>query len=140
MLQSLGEAPVVSLGDTEAGPLTHANNLEGGDLALYAFTVPSGTLALEARLADRQGNPVLALRPGDEITYHYEFYSFNLLGYYGVEGGYNPASLAIPWRSPFPIRSLVLTVWRLKRGARMTNTPFRTPLTRFRCAACPSRN
>ncbi len=93
LLQSLGEAPVVSLGDTEAGPLTHANNLEGGDLALYAFTVPSGTLALEARLADRQGNPVLALRPGDEITYHYEFYSFNLLGYYGVEGGYNSGIL-----------------------------------------------
>lgn len=96
VLRSVGEMPKQLLGDVGATPLTHSNLLAGGALALYEFRVPAGTLAVEVRLADRQGNPVLGLRAGDAVGFHYDYWGFRLLGWYGVDGGYSSGLLGDP--------------------------------------------
>ena len=63
-LTSLGAAAVKQLGELGVTDLVETNQLAAGDTAIYQFTVPQGTLGLEARLEDRTGNPVMVLRNG----------------------------------------------------------------------------
>jgi hypothetical protein len=89
VLESLGAPVVTDLGLLSPVATTVADALEGGEVAAYRFAVPHGTLAIEATLLDRQGNPVLAFRPGDAVTYLYDYWNFRTLGSYGVDGGYS---------------------------------------------------
>ncbi len=62
ILQSLGNAPVTSLGALPlAGSIEQAGSYAGGDNIVYTFTVPTNVLALEARLLDRVGSPKMAI-------------------------------------------------------------------------------
>jgi large repetitive protein len=45
--------------------LVETNQLAGGDTQIYQFTIPAGTLGIEARLEDRVQNPVMVLRGGN---------------------------------------------------------------------------
>ena len=58
---SEGEVNVVDLGAVGGADLVHANSLQGGENAFYSFVVPSNTLAIEMRLDDRVGNPIMVL-------------------------------------------------------------------------------
>ena len=88
VLESLGAPPIADLGTLSPDGLMVTNALEGGEVAAYRFTVPSGALAVEASLLDREGSPALGIRSGDAVGYYYEYWSFRTLGYYGVDGGY----------------------------------------------------
>ncbi|HUS36947.1 MAG TPA: hypothetical protein VM680_16500 [Verrucomicrobiae bacterium] len=63
-LSSLGAAPVLNLGQLGVTDVVHTNTLPGGDTQIYQFSVPAGTLGIEARLEDRVWNPVMVLRGG----------------------------------------------------------------------------
>ncbi len=89
LLQSLGVPAVTDLGILSPVATAVANALEGGEMAAYRFTVPAGTLAVEAALIDRQGNPALAFRLGDAVAYYFDWWTFRTLGFYGVDGGYS---------------------------------------------------
>ncbi len=85
-LQSLGAAPVVSLGTlgTPAdAALTLTNSLAGGEGGIYQFTIPAGTLSFEAEIQSLTGSSVLSGRAGDLAAYDYDTY--------GLRGGYSPA-------------------------------------------------
>jgi hypothetical protein len=63
-ISSLGPAPVKDLGLLGVTDVVEPNTLDGGDTQIYQFTVPAGTLGIEARLEDRVSNPVMVLRGG----------------------------------------------------------------------------
>jgi large repetitive protein len=63
-LTSRGVAPVRNLGQLGFSDLVESNSIPGGDTQIYQFTVPAGTLAMEARLENQIGNPVMVLRLG----------------------------------------------------------------------------
>lgn len=63
-LTSFGEAPVTYLGQAGSADLVETNSLSGGEVRLYRFSVPAGLRTLQARLENRIGNPVLALKAG----------------------------------------------------------------------------
>jgi uncharacterized repeat protein (TIGR02543 family) len=67
-LTSLGAAPVRDLGQIGSTEVAEANTLAAGDTQIYRFSVPAGTLALEARLTERIGNPVMVLRQGSRVA------------------------------------------------------------------------
>jgi hypothetical protein len=59
-----GEAPVRHLGTLGGPDLVETTTLNGGESRIYTFTVPKGTQAIEARLENRVGNPVMVMRGG----------------------------------------------------------------------------
>ena len=87
-IQSLGSLPVIDLGVLTPVDIVQPGSLEGGEIAAYQFTVPPGTLSMEARLENRVGNPLMALRPGpaDRLPVPES-------GRYGQEGGWNNGRL-----------------------------------------------
>jgi large repetitive protein len=92
ILETFGAAPVTSLGTISATYSSHAATLEGGELKLYQFSVPPGTLSVEALIENRVGNPSLAATPGDvaprPLLDNYEAY--------GVDGGKTSGTLTGP--------------------------------------------
>ncbi len=87
ILSSLGPLPVTDMGTVNTSGLVLTNALAGGESAAYRFTVPSGMPVVEARLENRVGQPVLALRRGGELPMPppggWPDYST-----YGSDGGY----------------------------------------------------
>jgi len=90
-LTSNGPLATADLGALSLPGSTQAASLAGGQVKSYTFSVPAGTQALEARLDNRVGNPVMSLVSGSRIvqpgltgdSYHY----------YGYDGGqYNAAA------------------------------------------------
>ena len=63
-LTSNGPLVTTNLGAASIAGTTLPVNLEGGQVKTYTFTVPPGTQALEARLDNRVGNPVMSLISG----------------------------------------------------------------------------
>jgi hypothetical protein len=61
VIESAGPINVVNLGTIGGADLVITNSLEGGESRFYEFTVPPGTPALEARLEDRVGNPMIQM-------------------------------------------------------------------------------
>jgi len=64
VLQSLGELPVIDLGQAGGVDLVHSATVEGGQVAAYQFSVASGISSLEVSLENRTNNPVIVLRGG----------------------------------------------------------------------------
>jgi hypothetical protein len=63
-ITSVGPSPIRNLGQLGLTDVVEQNTLAGGEAQLYQFTVPPGTLGIEARLEDRVSNPVMVLRGG----------------------------------------------------------------------------
>ncbi|MGZ8898970.1 MAG: hypothetical protein ACXW3Z_02655, partial [Limisphaerales bacterium] len=63
-ITSVGPAPIRQLGELGVTDVVEQNDLVAGDTQIYQFTIPAGTLGLEARLEDRIANPVMVLRGG----------------------------------------------------------------------------
>jgi hypothetical protein len=84
-LTSEGAQPIHNLGTIGAASVNHA--LEGGEMRAYHFTVASGVQAFEARLDNRVGNPMMALRLG-------AMFPFSGSSSYGEEGGYTSGRFA----------------------------------------------
>lgn len=72
------------MGTLGAAGLSNTNSLEGGQIRLYQFTIPSGLPAFEVRLEDRIGNPVFALCRGSQPPLASSIY---VVGDYGSDGG-----------------------------------------------------
>ena len=66
-LSSFGAAPVLQLGTVSSNDLSQVDTLEGGEIKLYQFEVPTNTTGVEVRLENRIGNPVMTLRSGDAL-------------------------------------------------------------------------
>lgn len=60
-LTSVGDVPVTSLGTVTLSDILRNEDLEGGESRLYQFVVASNTPAIELRLENRIGNPVMVL-------------------------------------------------------------------------------
>lgn len=78
-LQSLGSLAVPNLGTAGGADLAVTNSLEGGEMKIYRFAIPPGTLGVEVRLDNRTGNPYATMRPDSLLPYETE--------YYGHDGG-----------------------------------------------------
>jgi hypothetical protein len=80
----------IALGTVSETPIGGADSVEGGGEKAYQFTVPVGMPALEARLENRQGNPAMILRAGEQLP------APGLAEAYGVEGGYGAGAVTQP--------------------------------------------
>jgi len=60
-ITSVGDVPVTNLGPVTLADIVRNETLEGGESRIYQFVVNPGTLALEMRLENRIGNPVMVL-------------------------------------------------------------------------------
>jgi large repetitive protein len=87
-LQSLGPVAVTHLGTVPApgSGISRPVALEGGEIAAFQYAVPPGVQWLEFRVANRQGNPGFALRPGVELPYPQVPTTY--FNPYGADGGY----------------------------------------------------
>ena len=88
-LASLGDVTAINLGVVSLTDNISTNDLEGGESRIYQFTVPTNSLALEVRLENRVGNPMLAITnsslipdPGGVL--------FGQRDAYGNDGGASP--------------------------------------------------
>ena len=84
---SYGVQAVTNLGTVGAVDLLGSNALQGGENAVYQFSVPSGVPGVEVRLDKVTGAPYMTLQPGTGIPSPY--YS------YGYDGGVGSS-----WSSP----------------------------------------
>jgi hypothetical protein len=91
-LTSEGEIGNPDLGTVGGPDLIATNSLQGGESTFYKFNVPSNTTALELRLENRVGNPIMVLMtnltlpdPGGVVTGSRDAY--------GNDGGVTPAFL-----------------------------------------------
>ncbi|MGC3960353.1 MAG: hypothetical protein QM813_21230 [Verrucomicrobiota bacterium] len=91
VVTSVGAVPVVNLG-TIAGPdLVVTNSLEGGESRIYQFSVPPTAAAIEMRLENRVGNPVMVAMTNAWIPDPGGLSSPR--DAYGNDGGYNPSDI-----------------------------------------------
>jgi hypothetical protein len=67
-LSSLGSQSIENLGTVGGADLVRANELDGGDISLFQFTVPAGTPSIEVRLENPVGGPKMTLRRGGSVT------------------------------------------------------------------------
>jgi hypothetical protein len=58
---SIGNIPVADLGGVGPTDIVVTNSLEGGESRIYQFTVPPTMAAVELRLENRVGNPVMVM-------------------------------------------------------------------------------
>jgi hypothetical protein len=86
-LTSYGVQPVTNLGTVGVSDLLSTNSLQGGDNALFRFTIPPGLNAVEVRLDNITGSPFMALQTGTNVVAPYNSY--------GSDGGVSYA-----WASP----------------------------------------
>ena len=95
VLQTLGALPVVEMGALNpvgGADLQLTNQLAGGSLAAYHFTVPTNTLVVEARLEGRVGEPWLGVGVGTNLFgFNYSYY-YPYHDPYGNDGGVSGAS------------------------------------------------
>jgi len=89
VLTSLGSLVVSNLGNVGPADLVRSDALAGGESRFYNFNVPSNTLAVELRLENRVGNPMMVLvtnaslpDPGGVLS--------GAKDLYGNDGGVNP--------------------------------------------------
>ena len=87
VLNSYGLSTVTNLGTVDTVDLLSSNTLQGGESALYQFTVPTGIPAVEVRLDNRAGNPYMTLAPTTNFPRAYDNY--------GSDGG-----ISYSWSSP----------------------------------------
>jgi large repetitive protein len=64
VLTSVGASPVTDLGTVSLTDTISSETLEGGESRIYKFLIPTNVLAVELRLQNRVGNPVLSLSSG----------------------------------------------------------------------------
>ncbi len=86
---SIGDVPVTDLGTIGFVESTRLDTLEGGESRVYQFTAAPESAAIELRLEDRIGNPVLVLSPGTVLPNPGT--KATPTDAYGYEGGQNPA-------------------------------------------------
>ncbi|HWX23245.1 MAG TPA: pre-peptidase C-terminal domain-containing protein [Candidatus Binatia bacterium] len=86
-LTSYGVEPVLNLGPVGVADLLNTNNLQGGENALYQFSIPPGLNAVEVRLDNVTGTPYMTLGTGSNVTSPYNSY--------GSDGG-----VGYSWSSP----------------------------------------
>jgi hypothetical protein len=86
-LPSYGVEPVLNLGPVGGADLLNTNNLQGGENALYQFSIPPGLNAVEVRLDNVTGSPYMTLATGTNVTSPYNSY--------GSDGG-----VVYSWSSP----------------------------------------
>ena len=95
-------APIRNLGTVSANEIVDSDALEGGEVQLYQFLVPSNTVTLQVSLEDRTGNPVMALRHGVRFADPGAAAPNIAVEYYGNDSGepngndVNPTFLNIP--------------------------------------------
>lgn len=64
---SVGNVPVNNLGTVSLTDIVITNALEGGESQTYQFTVPTNAAAIEMRLENRVGNPVMVVLPNASL-------------------------------------------------------------------------
>jgi hypothetical protein len=67
VLESRGQLQPIDLGVIGINEATNSGSLEGGEVRAYWFTVPAGTVSLEARLSNVTGSPAMVLRVGSQF-------------------------------------------------------------------------
>jgi hypothetical protein len=87
VLTSYGIQTVTNLGVVGTSDILSTNNLQGGENALYRFSIPSSTNAVEVRLDNVTGSPYMTLQTGTNAVGPYDGY--------GNDGGVSYA-----WNSP----------------------------------------
>ncbi|MDE3100563.1 MAG: hypothetical protein KGJ88_13925, partial [Verrucomicrobiota bacterium] len=88
-LISDGVESVSNLGPVGVVDLLSTNTLEGGQNALYQFSIPNGAPAVEVRLDNVTGGPAMTLATGTNLPSPYYFYGYEG----GVGAGWNSSSL-----------------------------------------------
>jgi hypothetical protein len=91
-LTSVGQLPIVNLG-TLTTNLSHTSSMTGGEVVGYQFTVPLGTVSVQAQLLNRVGNPVMVMRSGSRLPDTSVSFPGLSSDIYGNEGGENRDNL-----------------------------------------------
>jgi hypothetical protein len=76
-LNSYGVQPVTNLGPIGVSDIYRTNSLQGGENALYQFSIPNGAPAVEVRLDNVTGGPYMTLQTGTNIPSPYYGYGFD---------------------------------------------------------------
>jgi hypothetical protein len=121
-LYSVGAAPIKNLGQLGVTDVVETNTLAGGDTQLYQFTVPAGTLGIEARLEDRVSNPVMVLHGGPLAGPAGAALASVSLESYGNENG-NPNSIYVH-PALINVGDVTNNIYTLIVMARSTNNTF----------------
>jgi len=88
---SLGEVSVNNLGTVGPTDITITNTLEGGESRIYQFNVPLTVAAVEMRLENRVGHPIMVVLTNNSLPDPGGFSSPKDL--YGNDGGVTPSDL-----------------------------------------------
>ena len=87
IIESFGVEAATNLGTVSATDILSTNAVQGGDDALYQFSIPPGLAAVEVRLDNVTASPYMTLDTGTNFVYPEDNYGYN--------GGVSPA-----WYSP----------------------------------------
>ena len=90
-ITSVGDVPVTQLGAIGLSDIVITNTLEGGESQMYQFTVAEGTPAIEMRLENRVGNPVMVVLTNSSLPDPGGV--SNPKDLYGNDGGVGPNDL-----------------------------------------------
>ena len=86
-LTSYGPQGITNLGTVGSVDILQTNAIQGGENALYQFTIPPGPLAVEVRLDNVTASPYMTMQTGSNVV--------SPSGGYGYNGGVGAA-----WTSP----------------------------------------
>lgn len=90
-LASMGTVSAINLGTVSGTDIVVSNSLEGGESAIYQFAVPLPMAAVEMRLENRVGNPVMVANTN--IAYPDPGGLSSPKDAYGNDGGANPSDI-----------------------------------------------
>ena len=93
VLTSYGVQTVTNLGAVGVTDLLNTNTLQGGENALYQFSIPPGWPAVEVRLDNVTGDPYMTLATGTNVVIPYNSYGYN--GGVGYSWG-SPTLITLP--------------------------------------------
>lgn len=100
-IRSEGELPVLDFGNLSSQDnVIEEEDLGGGEVRAYQFTVPPGSRGVKVKLENRVGNPVMTMRPGTSLPD-----PSSGAEAYGTEGGYSAVnvhatSITVPDATP----------------------------------------
>jgi hypothetical protein len=76
-LNSFGAQGITNLGTVSTTDILQTNAIQGGENALYQFTIPPGLPAVEVRLDNVTASPVMTMQTGTNIVQPYNGYGYS---------------------------------------------------------------
>ena len=132
-ITSVGDVPVNNLGTVGAADLVITNTLEGGESRIYQFAIPPPCPAVEMRLENRVGNPVMVVLTNSSLPDPGGV--SNPKDTYGNDGGATPSDINT---DILTVANPTNGVFTLAVKARALGTPYPEASYTLRVRAMPA--